>query len=46
MSPRSLAVPIGDSIETFYNPVRRHSNLGYVSPMEFELKGQMKAMAA
>ena len=25
-----------DYIERFYNPKRRHSTLGYVSPMEFE----------
>lgn len=25
-----------DYIERFYNPVRRHSTLGYVSPMQFE----------
>ncbi len=25
-----------DYIERFYNPVRRHSTLGYVSPIEFE----------
>lgn len=25
-----------DYIERYYNPVRRHSALGYVSPMEFE----------
>ena len=25
-----------DYIETFYNPTRRHSTLGYVSPVEFE----------
>jgi putative transposase len=25
-----------DYIEPFYNPVRRHSTLGYVSPLEFE----------
>lgn len=37
---------IGDYLESFYNPARRHSYLGYVSPVEFELKGQMKAMAA
>jgi putative transposase len=37
---------IGDYLERFYNPVRRHSYLGYVSPMEFELKRQVEAMAA
>jgi putative transposase len=25
-----------DSIERFYNPRRRHSTIGYLSPMEFE----------
>ena len=25
-----------DYIERFYNPKRRHSTIGYVSPMEFE----------
>ena len=25
-----------DYIERFYNPRRRHSKLGYLSPMEFE----------
>jgi putative transposase len=25
-----------DYIECFYNPRRRHSTLGYLSPMEFE----------
>ena len=25
-----------DYIERFYNPRRRHSTLGYLSPMEFE----------
>jgi len=29
-----------DYIERFYNPKRRHSTLGYMSPMEFETKGQ------
>jgi transposase InsO family protein len=37
---------IGDYLQAFYNPVRRHSHLGYVSPMEFELKRQVAAMAA
>jgi putative transposase len=25
-----------DYIERFYNPQRRHSTIGYISPMEFE----------
>jgi len=25
-----------DYIERFYNPKRRHSTIGYISPMEFE----------
>jgi putative transposase len=29
---------IADYIDGFYNPCRRHSALGYVSPIEFELK--------
>ena len=27
-----------DYIERFYNPKRRHSTLGYLSPVEFEKK--------
>jgi putative transposase len=27
-----------DYIERFYNPTRRHSTLGYLSPMEFEMR--------
>ena len=27
-----------DYIERFYNPKRRHSTIGYLSPMEFEIK--------
>jgi len=27
-----------DYIESFYNPVRRQSNIGYISPVEFENK--------
>ena len=27
-----------DCIERFYNPKRRHSTIGYMSPMEFEMK--------
>ena len=35
-----------DYIENFYNTVRRHSYLGYVSPIEFELKRFARREAA
>jgi transposase InsO family protein len=31
-----LAIAIADYIERFYNPARRHSSLGYLTPNEFE----------
>ena len=31
-----LATAIADYIINFYNPTRRHSSLGYLSPEEFE----------
>jgi transposase InsO family protein len=37
---------IVDYIEHFYNPARRHSSLGYVSPIEFELKSHVAVFAA
>jgi putative transposase len=37
---------IGDYVERFYNTARRHSHLGYVSPIEFELRSQTGAVAA
>ena len=40
---------IADYIDGFYNPCRRHSAIGYVSPIEFELNFMsetMKNMAA
>ena len=37
---------IGDYVERFYNTARRHSHLGYVSPIEFELRSQTAAIAA
>jgi putative transposase len=37
---------IGDYVERFYNTARRHSHLGYVSPIEFELRSQTAALAA
>ena len=30
-----------DYIERFYNPKRRHSTLGYLSPMEFKMNAQL-----
>ncbi|HEV2541971.1 MAG TPA: IS3 family transposase, partial [Methylobacterium sp.] len=30
-----------DSIERFYNLARRHSTLGYLSPVEFENRTQL-----
>jgi transposase InsO family protein len=37
---------IADYIESFYNTARRHSSIGYVSPIEFELRSQVAAFAA
>jgi putative transposase len=37
---------IADYIEGFYNTVRRHSSIGYVSPIEFELRSHTTAFAA
>lgn len=37
---------IGDYIEAFYNTRRRHSSIGYVSPVEFELMYMSEKMAA
>ena len=31
-----LAIAIADYLEHFYNPVQRHSALGYLTPSEFE----------
>jgi transposase InsO family protein len=31
----TVVAAICDHIERFYDPERRHSNLGYVSPIEF-----------
>ena len=30
-----------DYIERFYNPTRRHSTLGYLSPMDFERQARV-----
>jgi transposase InsO family protein len=34
---------IADYVDGFYNPVRRHSAIDYVSPVEFELKRSLEA---
>jgi putative transposase len=36
-SREEVRADVFDHIERFYNPVRRHSMLGYVSPIEFEM---------
>ena len=42
----AAASSIGAYIDGFYNLRRRHSYLDYVSPIEFELKNQVAALAA
>lgn len=37
---------IGEYIDRFYNPQRRHSSIGYLSPIEFELKLQISREVA
>jgi putative transposase len=37
---------IGDYIENFYNPLRRHSHLGYLNPIEYELRARVAVLAA
>jgi putative transposase len=39
---REVELVIFDYIETFYNPTRRHSSLGYLSPVAFENLNQRK----
>ena len=36
ISRRAAELIVFDYIETFYNPTRRHSSLGYISPVAFE----------
>jgi putative transposase len=46
LSHEAAEQSIGDYIDGFYNVERLHSHLDYVSPIEFELKAQVAALAA
>jgi transposase InsO family protein len=37
---------IGDYIDNLYNVERRHSHLGYLNPIEFELRSQLQQRVA
>jgi transposase InsO family protein len=41
----SATASIDEYIDSFYNIERRHSHLGYVNPIEFELRSTMAASA-
>jgi transposase InsO family protein len=41
-----LASAIFSYIEGFYNPHRRHSSIGYLSPVEFESRHSAAQIAA
>jgi len=43
---RAAQLAVFDYIETFYNPWRRHSSLGYTSPVAFEKLNQKKDIKA
>lgn len=43
---RAVTREVGDFIEGFYNPVRRHSTVGYLSPVNHELLYAVHKMAA
>lgn len=46
LAPEQVAAVIQQYICGFYNPVRKHSSLGYVSPMEFERRAQARRRQA
>ena len=45
-SRRHAELAVFDSIETFYNPTRRHSSLGYRSPVAFENQQKLNDIKA
>lgn len=46
ISRRAAELIVFDYIETFYNPKRRHSSLGYLSPVAFEKQTPKKDIKA
>ena len=46
ISRRAAELIVFDYIETFYNPTRRHSSLGYLSPVAFEKQPTKKVIKA
>jgi transposase InsO family protein len=46
ISRRAAELSVFDYIETFYNPTRRHSSLGYLSPVAFEKRSTKKHIKA
>ena len=38
---RQAKADVFGSIECFYNPKRKHSTLGYLSPMEFDRQAEL-----
>ena len=45
-SHAAAVASIGDYIDNFYNPLRRHSHLDYLNPIEYELRARVAAFAA
>ncbi|MSU65226.1 MAG: hypothetical protein EXS38_03795 [Opitutus sp.] len=43
---RETELAVFDYIETFDNPTRRHSSLGYLSPVAFEQQRTKQAIKA
>ena len=43
---REAAAAIFEYIEVFYNRIRKHSQLGYTSPVEFKRDNDSAALAA
>jgi transposase InsO family protein len=45
-SRRNTKLAVFDYIETFYNPTRRHSSLGFISPVAFENQPKLTTIKA